>query len=473
MNQDFTVCLVSLGCEKNTCDSEKMLHILAERGYRLTDDPEEADAAVVNTCCFIQSATEESLDTLFELASLKQGRLQFLVAAGCMAERFKNEIMSDLPEVDAFIGTASLSAIADVLDRLRGETETSEPEPRAETEESESTNKDRSNGKVTVYHELDHLAQDLGNVKRAVSQRPYTAYLKIADGCDKRCTYCAIPLFKGSFHSVPMENLLQEAKELVQNGARELILVAQETSGYGKDLYGEKSLHILLKKLAEISDLHWIRLLYVYPEELYPELIREMAENPKVLHYLDLPLQHTESDILRRMGRRVTKEDVYRIINNLRKAMPDITLRTTLITGFPGETEEEYAALLETLRELSFDHLGVFAYSQEEGTAAAGFPDQIPEEIKEERKEAIMLLQQEIAQKNKEKLIGEEMEILIEGYLPDEGVYVGRTQKDAPDVDGLVFLTCNHDLISGSFVRGRVTDASCYDLYAEIVEELE
>lgn len=459
MRDDYPICLVSLGCEKNTCDSEKMLRILSDRGYRLTDSPEEAKAAIVNTCCFIQSATEESLGTIFELAELKKKNLEYLVCAGCMAERYREEIQQEIPEVDAFLGTAALSSVADILDTLR---------TGITLHAKDSGNNKRE--AIAIFRDKSGLSMDLAHVSRVASQKPYTAYLKIADGCDKRCTYCAIPLFKGAFQSVPMEELLREAGELADMGAKELVLVAQETSGYGRDLYGEKRLHILLRKLSEIEGIRWIRLMYCYPEELYPELIREMAENPKVLHYLDMPLQHTESRILKRMGRRITKEDVYRTVHELREKMPDMTIRTTLITGFPGETEEEHKALLSAITELKFDHLGVFAYSQEEGTAAASFPDQIAEEVKEARRDEIMLLQQEIALENKKRLIGSEEEILIEGYLPDEGVYVGRTRRDAPDVDGMVFLNCSRELMSGSLVRGVVTDASCYDLKADFME---
>jgi len=442
----FNIMMISLGCDKNTVDSEEMLGLLRSRGYGLTDDPEEADAAIVNTCCFIQSATEESIQNILDTAGLKQGKMKYLVAAGCMAERYKEQMFEEFPEIDAMVGTTGFVAIADVLDRLRsGET------------------------KVTNFESIDKLTEV--DTDRVITAHPYMEYLKIAEGCDKRCTYCAIPYFRGKYRSVPMSTLVSKAKKLADDGVKELILVAQETTCYGIDLYKKKSLHTLLHRLSEIEGIQWIRLLYCYPEEIYPELIEEIAENKKVLHYIDMPLQHTEDNILRRMGRRMNKEILYDIVEKLRHRIPDIAIRTTLITGFPGETEEQHESLMETINELEFDRLGVFTYSPEEGTPAAKFEGQIDEEVKARYRDEIMELQQEISYDKNQLMLGKHLDVMVEGYIPDEDVYVTRSYKDAPDVDGFVFVRCEHELMSGSIIPVVITGADEYDLTADIVEE--
>ena len=439
------IILISLGCDKNTADSSKMLGILSHRGYELTSDIEEADAAVVNTCCFIQSATEESINMIFDLAAHKSEGLKYLVVAGCMAERYKEEIARDIPEVDAFIGTGSLEKIADVIDELAS----------AKT--------------AIMCFDGDDTAFAAEGIERyhVITERPFSEYLKIADGCDKRCTYCAIPNFKGKYKSVPMELIIKEAEKLARDGVRELILVAQETTCYGMDIYKEKRLHILLRELSKVEGIDWIRILYCYPEEIYDKLIDEMASNPKVLHYIDMPVQHTESEVLRRMGRRIDKEGIKNIIKKLREKIPDICIRTTLIAGFPGETEEQHSALMDTLSELRFDHLGVFNYSREEGTAAADFPDQIDDDIKDRYSREIMELSAEISEEKNKELIGSVMDVMIEGYLPDDEVYVARSYRDAPDVDGLIYLKSDIELISGDIKKVRITSADTYDLFGE------
>lgn len=453
------IMLVSLGCDKNTADSSKMLGILSHRGYELTSEIEEADVAVVNTCCFIQSATEESIDKVFELASYKESGLKYLIVAGCMAERFKDEIAKDIPEVDAFIGTGSLEKIADVIAEL-------EKADRDEGEESSD---------AIMCFDGEDTAFAAEGVERyhVITERPYSEYLKIADGCDKRCTYCAIPNFKGKYKSVPMELIVKEAEKLAADGVKELILVAQETTCYGIDIYGEKRLHILLRKLSEVDGVEWIRLLYCYPEEIYDELIDEMAENSKVLKYIDMPVQHTETEVLRRMGRRIDKEGIYSVVKRLRDKMPDIAIRTTLIAGFPGETEEQHKACLEALDELEFDRVGVFNYSREDGTAAADFPDQIDDEVKDRYSREIMELSAEVSEDKNSEFVGRDMDVIIEGYLPDEDIYAARSYRDAPDVDGLVYLKSETELMSGSVRRVKVTGYDTYDLTAELEQAEE
>lgn len=453
------IMLVSLGCDKNTADSSKMLGILSHRGYELTSEIEETDVAVVNTCCFIQSATEESIDKVFELASYKESGLKYLIVAGCMAERFKDEIAKDIPEVDAFIGTGSLEKIADVIAEL-------EKADRDEGEESSD---------AIMCFDGEDTAFAAEGVERyhVITERPYSEYLKIADGCDKRCTYCAIPNFKGKYKSVPMELIVKEAEKLAADGVKELILVAQETTCYGIDIYGEKRLHILLRKLSEVDGIEWIRLLYCYPEEIYDELIDEMAENSKVLKYIDMPVQHTETEVLRRMGRRIDKEGIYSVVKRLRDKMPDIAIRTTLIAGFPGETEEQHKACLEALDELEFDRVGVFNYSREDGTAAADFPDQIDDEVKDRYSREIMELSAEVSEDKNSEFVGRDMDVIIEGYLPDEDIYAARSYRDAPDVDGLVYLKSETELMSGSVRRVKVTGFDTYDLTAELEQAEE
>ena len=456
----FNIVLVTLGCDKNTADSERMLGLINNSEYNLVSDPEEADAAIVNTCCFIESATQESIDKLLELSELKEERLKYLICTGCMAQRFKDQIAKELPEVDAFVGTMSLDSIVDVIDELRA---------IRPVNDSDDTTSSRDSSPVTRFNDLDSPYPDRNQIERIVTERPYLEYLKIADGCDKRCTYCAIPYFKGKYKSVPMESVIEEAKVLADSGVKELILVAQETTCYGIDLYGEKRLHLLLRELSKIEGIEWIRLLYAYPEEIYPELINEMASNPKVLHYIDMPVQHTEDDILRRMGRRIDKAGIKKVVNALRINMPDIVIRTTIITGFPGETIDDHEHLLDTLAELRLDHVGVFTYSQEDGTPAASFDDQLDDDTKNARLEDIMLLQQDISAETLSSYVDKEFDVIIDGYLPDDDVYVGRSYMDAPDIDGMIFIDSSRELLSGEIVRVKITDSDIYDLEARLI----
>lgn len=436
---------ISLGCDKNLVDSEMMLGMLSERGYTITNEEREADVIVINTCCFIHDAKEESIQTILEMAQLKRtGNLKALVVAGCLSERYKEEFRKELTEVDAILGTTSFDKIVEAVDlALEGQSE-------------------------ELFESIDYLP-DTSSVKRLITTGNYLAYLKIAEGCDKHCTYCIIPSIRGKYRSVPMEHLLTEAKQLVENGAKELVLVAQETTLYGMDRYGKKCLPELLKKLAQIQGIEWIRLLYCYPEEITDELIETMRDEPKICHYIDMPIQHSADRILKRMGRRTNHAQLVETIKKLRQAMPDIAIRTTLITGFPSETEEEHQSMLDFVDEMEFERLGVFTYSQEEDTPAASFIDQVSDEVKERRKEELMALQQEISYEQDEAMIGKELMVLIEGYLYDEDIYVGRSYKDAPKVDGCIFVKSEEEIISGDFVKVKITKASEYDLIGEVM----
>ncbi|MEG0902692.1 MAG: 30S ribosomal protein S12 methylthiotransferase RimO [Lachnospiraceae bacterium] len=440
----MNILFISLGCDKNLVDTEVMLGLLTSKGYQMIDDEEQADIIVINTCCFIHDAKEESIQTILEMAEYKQaGRLKALVVTGCLAQRYKNEIIEEIPEVDAVLGTTSYDKILDVVEAaLEGH---------------------------TSVEMMDIDALPVTNSKRIVTTGGHFAYLKIAEGCDKHCTYCIIPQIRGNFRSVPMERLLKEAKELADQGVKELILVAQETTLYGIDIYGEKSLHKLLKELCKISDIRWIRILYCYPEEITKELIQVIKEEEKICHYLDLPIQHANDEILKRMGRRTSKQQLIDIIHVLREDIPDITLRTTLITGFPGETKEQHEELMEFVDQMEFDRLGVFTYSPEEDTPAAVMPEQIEDSIKEERQAELMELQQDIAFDLAEDMIGRKLLVMIEGKVADENAYVGRTYKDAPNVDGFIFVHTQEELISGDFVTVKVTGALEYDLIGEII----
>ena len=436
---------VSLGCDKNLVDTEVMLGLLDKRGWQITDDETQADVIVINTCCFVHDAKEESIQTILEMAEYKKtGSLKALIVTGCLAQRYQEEIVKEIPEVDAVLGTTSYDKIADAID---GALE----------------------GNVSI--ELaDVDALPLVETKRLVTTGGHYAYLKIAEGCDKHCTYCIIPKIRGNYRSVPMERHLEEAADLAEQGVKELILVAQETTLYGRDIYGEKSLHKLLRELCRIKGIRWIRILYCYPEEIDDNLIQVMKEESKICHYLDLPIQHANNEILKRMGRRTSKEQLIAIIEKLREAIPDITLRTTLITGFPGETKEQHEELMEFVDQMEFDRLGVFTYSPEEDTPAAEMPRQVPEEVKEERQAEIMELQQEIAFEQAEDMIGREVLVMIEGKVADEDAYVGRTYKDAPNVDGLIFVNTDEELMSGDFARVKITGALEYDLIGELME---
>lgn len=438
------ILFISLGCDKNLVDTEVMLGMLASRGYEMTNEEQEADIIVINTCCFIHDAKEESIQNILEMAEYKKsGSAKALIVTGCMAERYRQEILDEIPEVDEILGTTAYDRILDAVDAaLAGQHE-------------------------VMTADLDALP--LPETKRLVTTGGHFAYLKIAEGCDKHCTYCIIPKIRGNFRSVPMERLLKEAQDLAEQGVKELILVAQETTLYGKDLYGEKSLPKLLRELCKISGIRWIRILYCYPEEITDELIQVMKEEPKICHYLDLPIQHANDTILKRMGRRTSKQELIDIVQKLRKEIPDICLRTTLITGFPGETQEQHEEVMEFIDTLEFDRLGAFTYSPEEDTPAATFEDQIDEEVKEDRQADIMELQQEIAFDKAEDMIGREVLVMIEGKVADENAYVGRTYRDAPNVDGLIFINTDVELISGDFAKVKVTGALDYDLIGELM----
>lgn len=437
------ILFISLGCDKNLVDTEVMLGLLASRGYQMTDDETEAEIIVINTCCFIHDAKEESIQNILDMAEYKKnGKVKALVVTGCLAERYRQEILDEIPEVDAVLGTTAYDKILDAIDEaLKGQHSVT----------------------VTDINALPEVP-----THRLVTTGGHFAYLKIAEGCDKHCTYCIIPKIRGNFRSVPMERLLKEAEYLAEQGVKELILVAQETTLYGKDLYGEKSLHILLKELCKISGIRWIRILYCYPEEITDELIQVMKEEEKICHYLDLPIQHANDEILRRMGRRTSKQELTGIIEKLRREIPDICIRTTLITGFPGETKEQHEELMDFVDEMEFDRLGVFTYSPEEDTPAAGMPGQIEEEVKEERQAELMELQQEIAFDQAENMVGREVLVMIEGKVADENAYVGRTYRDAPNVDGLIFVNTDEELMSGDFARVKVSGAVDYDLIGGI-----
>ncbi len=438
------ILLISLGCDKNLVDTEEMLGLLASRGFEMTDDEAEADVIIINTCCFIHDAKEESIQNILEMAEYKKkGKLKALIVAGCLAQRYRQEILDEIPEVDVVLGTTAYDQILDALDAaLVGRTE------------------------VRI---ADLKALPMVKTKRQVTTGGHYAYLKIAEGCDKHCTYCIIPKIRGAFRSVPMERLLKAAEELAEQGAKELILVAQETTLYGKDIYGEKRLPVLLRELCKIKGIRWIRILYCYPEEITDELIQTIKEEPKICHYLDIPIQHANDEILRRMGRRTTKQEIIDTVEKLRREIPDICLRTTLITGFPGETSAQHEELMEFVDEMEFDRLGVFPYSPEEDTPAAEMPEQISDDIKQERQADLMELQQEIAFANAEDMVGKEVLVMIEGKVVDENAYVGRTYRDAPGVDGLIFVDADEELLSGDLARVKVTGALEYDLIGGLV----
>ena len=443
---------VSLGCDKNLVDTEKMLGVAGGLGVSFTDDETEADAILINTCCFIGDAKEESVNTILEMARYKEeGKCRALIVAGCLAQRYKQEIIDEIPEVDAILGTTSYEEIGNVLTRLFGE------------------EKEKKEEHISCFHDLKELPETAK--KRVMTTGGHYAFLKIAEGCDKRCSYCIIPYLRGPYRSVPMEQLLAEARELAENGVRELILVAQETTLYGKDLYGEKTLPKLLHELAQIPGIYWIRIQYCYPEEITDELIQAIKTEEKVCHYLDIPIQHASDRILKRMGRRTHKAELKERIGALRREIPDIALRTTFICGFPGETEEDHEELMEFVDEMEFERVGVFTYSAEEDTPAYSYPDQIPEEVKEERRADVMELQQEIAFEHCENMVGKVLDVMIEGKVADEPAYVGRTYMDAPNVDGLIFVNGDEMLMSGDFVRVKVTGANEYDLIGEVYHE--
>lgn len=440
------ILFISLGCDKNLADSEEMLGLLTAGGHEITDDETQADAIVINTCCFIKDAKEESVETILEMAEYKKtGSCHALIVTGCMAQRYQKEIIEEVPEVDAVLGTTSYGDIVKAL------------------EEAVAGNH------FEEFRDIDYLP-DTGS-KRVLTTGGHFGYLKIAEGCDKHCTYCIIPKLRGKFRSVPMERLIAQAEDMAEQGVKELILVAQETTVYGRDLYGKKSLHILLKKLCEIRGIRWIRILYCYPEEIYDELIETIRDEKKICHYLDIPIQHASDRILKRMGRRTSKQELIDIVGKLRREIPDIVLRTALITGFPGETEEDHEELKEFVDEMEFDRLGVFTYSPEENTPAAEMADQVPEEVKEERRDELMELQQEISYDRGQDRIGQELLVMIEGKVADESAYIGRTYGDAPKVDGYIFVQTGELLMTGDFAKVRVTGALEYDLIGVLSDE--
>ena len=440
------IAFVSLGCDKNTVDSEIMIQLLAEKGYEIVKEDDQAEVIVVNTCGFIQDAKEESINTLIEMGQYKEsGKLKALVATGCLAERYADQIFEELPEVDAVVGTGSYEKIVDVVEEL-------------------------IHGGRGIRAQEDAGQRDLGYRKRVLTTPGYYGYVKIAEGCDNRCTYCVIPKLRGPFRSRKEEDILREVRDMAEEGVKELMIVAQDITKYGKDWDGVSRLPELLRKIAQVDGIHWIRLLYCYPEDITPELIQVIAEEPKIVHYVDMPIQHCSDGVLKRMGRHHTKQQLLDVIRALREAVPDIALRTTLITGFPGETEEDFQEMREFIQEVRFDRLGVFAYSQEENTPAARMPDQIPEEEKERRKDILMELQQRISSEKSQEMVGQSLEVIIEGQIPgeeeEEGtkVYSARTYRDAPDIDGFLFLSSSQEYLSGDFVQTQVVGAYEYDL---------
>ncbi len=440
------ILFVSLGCDKNLVDSEVMLGLLNREGYTFTDDENEAEVIVVNTCSFIQDAKEESINMILEMAEYKKkANCKALIVTGCLAQRYKDEILNEIPEIDGILGTTSCDNIVSVVnDALGGKKPQSFDDISAVTEKHDG---------------------------RVLTTGGWYSYLKIAEGCDKHCTYCIIPKIRGSYRSVPMEDLIREAKELSGKGIKELLLVAQETTLYGEDIYGEKRLPMLLRELCKVDGIEWIRILYCYPEEITDELIETIKTEPKICHYLDMPIQHADDMILKRMGRRTNKEQLENIIGKLRKEIPDIALRTTLISGFPGETKEHHEVLLDFVDEMEFERLGVFAYSKEEDTPAALMEEQVEDEVKNNRRDEVMELQQEIAFEHAEQMVGRVLDVLIEGKIADENAYMGRSYMDAPNVDGNVFVNTDRELLSGEFVKVKITGAVEYDLIGEIEHE--
>lgn len=445
---------VSLGCDKNLVDSEQMLALLLRDGHTITDDESEADVIVINTCCFIGDAKEESIEAILEYAKYKESNCKALIVAGCLATRYKDEILEEIPEIDAIIGTTSTDKIVEAIDSaLKGQ-------------------------ETKIFDDINRLP--MIEEKRVTSTGGYYEYLKISEGCDKHCTYCIIPKVRGNYRSYPMDYLVKQAEQLAESGVKELILVGQEVTMYGVDLHkgrgkGKKRLAELISKLAKVDGIEWIRLLYCYPEEIDNDLIEAMRTEPKVVRYIDMPVQHVSDSILHMMGRNMTESKILKTIKKLRNAMPDICIRTTLITGFPGETEYDFNVLKDFVNEQYIDRLGIFTYSEEEGTPAAKFTQKVPEEVKQQRKDALMALQQEVSKKINKGFVGQKMTVIIDGYLPEDDVYVARSYRDAPNVDGNVFITLNEndsrELMSGTFLDVVITDSSEYDLIAKTVQD--
>lgn len=443
------ISFVSLGCDKNLIDSEIMLGLIDEEGYTITYDDSEADIIIINSCGFIMDANQEAIDKVLEMADYKRdGQCKALIVTGCMAQRYKDEIFEALPEVDAVVGTGDFESIGDVIKRLlAGEKQ------------------------VELVTDKEHLLNPDNSYKRIITTTGGFSYLKIAEGCDNHCTYCTIPSLRGHYRSRTIDSLVKEAKILASKGVRELILIAQDTSLYGSDIYGKKSLPELLRKLSEIEDIKWLRILYCYPENITDELIDEMASNPKVLHYLDMPIQHSEDRILKLMGRRSTNAGLKEIIGKMRAKMPDMCIRTTLITGFPSETEEEFKAQCNFIEEVKFDRLGVFTYSPEDGTPAARMDNQIDEDVKAERKDYLLQVQKSVSADICQKYVGKVLEVIVEGKIEgDDNVYCGRSYRDCYEIDGFVFFKSEDDLLAGDFYNIKITEAGDYDLIGERID---
>lgn len=442
--EDLRIFFVSLGCDKNLVDTSQMMGLLSSKGFIITDDEDEADIMVINSCCFIGDAKQESIDSIIEAGKRKEaGKLSGLIVCGCLAQRYADEIMDVMPEADVIVGTTSIDSIVAAVDEAAKGI-------RARHTES-----------------IDRYVYMRGNV--FTQKMPHSAYLKIAEGCNKNCSYCVIPKVRGHYRSVPMEDLVKDAELFAANGVKELILVAQETTVYGTDIYGRRSLHTLLEKLCRTDGIEWIRLMYCYPEEIYDELIECIKNEPKICHYLDMPIQHCSDRILKLMGRKTKKKELIHIIRRLRKEIPDIALRTTLISGFPTETEEEHRELLDFVREMRFERLGDFPYSREEDTIAGAMKGQVHHSTRKRRHREIMEAQQEIAFENTSRMTGRTMSVMIEGRIPEDNVYIGRTYMDAPDIDGYVFVSAaKNDLMSGDIVNAAIRGADGYDLTGEI-----
>lgn len=438
--------MVSLGCSKNLVDSERMLYKIRERGYKLVTDPAKANVVVINTCGFIQSAKEEAIETILELAKLKEeGTIKKIVVTGCLAQRYKEEMAEEFKdEIDAVVGIGNNEDIIDIIDRVL------------------------ANERVVEFK--DKLSLKLTG-KRIISTLPFFTYLKIAEGCSNCCSYCAIPMIRGKFRSVPMEDVLSEAKWLVENGVTELNVVAQDSTRYGEDLYGKSELPSLLKKLCAIEGVKWVRVLYCYPERITDELIDVIASEPKIVKYLDIPIQHSDKDILKAMGRGGSEEELRVLFGKLREKIPGLVIRTTLITGFPGETEDQFNSMAEFIKEMEFDRLGCFPYSEEEGTKAADMPNQVDEEVRAHRAEIIMQQQQLISERKNNEKIGKVLQAVVEGYDQWGECYFGRTQSDAPDIDGKIFFDSAQKLAVGQFVNVKVAEALDYDLMGEVTDE--
>lgn len=439
----YNIGLVSLGCAKNQTDAEIMLGILKSDGFNITYDPSEADVIIVNTCGFIESAKQESIDAILEMADYKHERCKLLIATGCLAERYSDDMLKELPEVDAIVGTGDYDKIAEVIrDAFKGE-------------------------KPVICGHKDRTPEE--RLPRVLSTPPYTAYLKIADGCDNNCTYCAIPMIRGRFRSRKIEDILDEAQSLASSGVKEIILIAQDTTRYGKDLYGEYALDRLLERLTEIDGIEWIRVHYFYPEAITDSLIDTMARHEKICNYIDMPVQHANNDILRRMARRTTQEEMLKKLDKIRAKMPDCVIRTSIIVGFPSETEEQFNDLYEFVKRVRFDRMGVFTYSQEEDTPAADFPDQIDEETKNERLDRLMTLQQGISLELNKSKLGKTLGVIVEGYDEDSFLFYGRSRGDSIDVDGKVYFATEDEVAEGDIINVEILDADEYDLTGKVV----